>query len=70
MVSVNHHHAEYKPILDPEDDHVVDFTGHKYNHSHSHHGLYKHIVHSNGPLTMIDEGVCISQFPQEVIDDE
>ena len=84
-VSVHHHHAEYKPIIDPEDDDVVDSEGHSHehshshdhnhshDHSHSHHGFYKHIAHPNGPRTMIDEGVCccfMSQFPQELIDDE
>ena len=83
-VSVHHHHAEYKPIMDPEDDYVVEAGsdshghGHSHDHEHSHdhghsHGFYKHIAHPNGPRTMIDEGVCccfMSQFPPEVIEDE
>ena len=55
--------------------------GHSHDHGHGHHhhhhghshGVYKHIAHPNGPRTMIDQGVCccfMSQFPQEVIDEE
>ncbi|MEL6690728.1 MAG: sirohydrochlorin chelatase [Pseudomonadota bacterium] len=48
--------------------------GHGHDHSHGHsHGVYRHIAHPQGPRTMIDEGVCccfMSQFPQEVIDEE
>tara|TARA_B100001057_G_scaffold218739_1_gene218903 strand:- start:194 stop:1318 length:1125 start_codon:yes stop_codon:yes gene_type:complete len=82
-VTVHHHHAEFTPITDPEDDEVTQPLGHSHDHNHSHdhdhshghshHGIYKHIAHPNGPRTMIDEGVCccfMSQFPQEVIDDE
>ncbi|MDT1986480.1 MAG: hypothetical protein RMX66_06440, partial [Planktomarina sp.] len=46
---------------------------HTHSHEHHHHGVYRHIAHPNGPRTMIDEGVCccfMSQFPQDVIDDE
>ena len=71
--SVNHHHAEYKLIIGPEDDDVVDSKEHSPDHSHSYHGFYKHIFHPNGPRTMIDEGVCccfMGQSPQEVIDNE
>ncbi|MGY8999133.1 MAG: sirohydrochlorin chelatase [Rhodospirillales bacterium] len=79
-VDVHHHHAEYRPIMDPEDDDAPGAHVHTHNrgdtdaHSHSHsHTKYKHIAHPNGPRTMIDQGVCccfMSQFPQEVIDDE
>ena len=73
-VDVHHHHAEYKPIIDPEDDEDLNThssAGHDDEHSHSHshghdhshghghsHGVYKHIGHPNGPRTMIDQGVC------------
>ena len=83
---IHHHHAEFRPITDPEDDdvggashdheHSHDTNHHHddgHSHNHSHHGFYKHIAHPNGPRTMIDEGVCccfMSQFPQEVIDAE
>jgi sirohydrochlorin cobaltochelatase len=46
--------------------------GHDHGHGHS-HGVYKHIAHPLGPRTMIGEGVCccfMSQFPQEVLDEE
>ncbi|MEO0329773.1 MAG: sirohydrochlorin chelatase [Pseudomonadota bacterium] len=46
--------------------------GHGHGHGHS-HGVYRHIAHPHGPRTMIDENVCccfMSQFPQDVIDDE
>jgi sirohydrochlorin cobaltochelatase len=66
--------------MDPEDDDAPGAHVHTHNrgdtdaHSHSHsHTKYKHIAHPNGPRTMIDQGVCccfMSQFPQEVIDDE
>jgi sirohydrochlorin cobaltochelatase len=82
-IEIHHHHAEYQPITDPEDDDVINSEGHSHDHSHSHdhthshehhhHGVYRHIAHPNGPRTMIDEGVCccfMSQFPQDVIDDE
>ena len=66
--------------MDPEDDespvahsHIHDHENtHEHSHGHS-HPKYKHISHPNGPRTMIDQGVCccfMSQFPQEVIDDE
>ena len=73
-VDVHHHHAEYTPIIDPEDDEDLNThssAGHDDEHSHSHghdhshghgyghsHGVYKHIGHPNGPRTMIDQGVC------------
>ena len=48
--------------------------GHDHHHHHGHsHGIYRHIAHPNGPRTMIDQRVCccfMSQFPQEVIDEE
>ncbi|MEO0487870.1 MAG: sirohydrochlorin chelatase [Pseudomonadota bacterium] len=57
-------------------DHGHHHHGHSHSHSHGHghsHGVYRHIAHPQGPRTMIDEGVCccfMSQFPQEVIDEE
>jgi len=78
-VDVHHHHAEFHDPLDdelsdtPDHDHDDDH-GHSHSHSHGHsHGVYRHIAHPHGPRTMIDQGVCccfMSQFPQEVIDDE
>jgi len=53
-------------------DHHHHDHGHHHHHGHS-HGIYRHIAHPNGPRTMIDEGVCccfMSQFPQEVIEEE
>ena len=80
-VDVHHHHAEYRDPLDDESDAAHDHDhshdhdhGHdQHHHLHHHHGVYKHIAHPNGPRTMIDQGVCccfMSQFPQEVIDEE
>ncbi len=82
-VAAHHHHAEFNPITDPEDDEAVSSLGesddhhhgleHHHTHDHKHHGFYKHIAHPNGPRTMIDEGVCccfMSQFPEEVVDNE
>ena len=79
-VEIHHHHAEFKPITDPEDEEAYRPHDHDHGdagveqHSHTHtHAKYKHISHPNGPRTMIDQGVCccfMSQFPQEVIDDE
>jgi sirohydrochlorin cobaltochelatase len=82
-IDIHHHHAEYQPVTDPEDDDVINLDSHSHahdhdhshshDHSHHHHGVYRHIAHPNGPRTMIDEGVCccfMSQFPQDVIDDE
>ena len=51
---------------------------HSHHHDHNHvephsHGVYKHIAHPLGPRTMIGEGICncfMSQFPQELIDEE
>ena len=78
-IDVHHHHAEFHDPLDdelsdtPDHDHDDDH-GHSHSHSHGHsHGVYRHIAHPHGPRTMIDQGVCccfMSQFPQEVIDDE
>ena len=79
-VEIHHHHAEYQPIMDPEDEEASGTHTHTHDqensheHSHGHtHAKYKHIAHPNGPRTMIDQGVCccfMSQFPQDVIDDE
>jgi len=81
-VKVQHHHAEYQPIIDPEDEespgmhsHIHDdISDDSHNHSHTHaHEKYKHIAHPNGPRTMIDQNVCccfMSQFPQKIIDEE
>ena len=82
-VDVHHHHAEFRDPLDDEtggghdDSHDHDHHhdhGHHHHHHHGHsHGVYRHIGHPNGPRTMIDQGVCccfMSQFPQEVIDEE
>ena len=77
-VDVHHHHAEYKPVVDPED--VEGLTGHSpanadgHGHSHGHsHGVYKHIGHPNGPRTMIDQGVCccfMGQFPDHIVEEQ
>lgn len=84
-VEVHHHHAEFRDPLDDENsaghDHSHDHDhdhdhphDHHHHHHHGHsHGVYRHIAHPAGPRTMIDQGVCccfMSQFPQEVIDDE
>ena len=85
-VDVHHHHAEYKPVVDPEDDEGLtghspanaDGHNHSHNHSHGHghghsHGVYKHIGHPNGPRTMIDQGVCccfMGQFPDHIIEEQ
>lgn len=56
---------------DHSHDHGHDH-GHHHHHGHS-HGVYRHIGHPHGPRTMIDSGLCccfMSQFPQDVIDDE
>lgn len=72
-VEVHHHRAEF---VDPLDDEGPQAHDHSHDHAHDHghsHGIYRHIAHPNGPRTMIDEGVCccfMSQFPQDVIDDE
>jgi len=66
----DHHHGNGH-------DHHHHGHGHGHGHHHHHHGhshgVYRHIGHPNGPRTMIDQGVCccfMSQFPQEVIDEE
>lgn len=83
-VEVHHHHAEFVDPLDDEGpqghdhshdhEHRHDYGDGHHHHHHGHsHGIYRHIAHPNGPRTMIDEGVCccfMSQFPQEVIDEE
>ena len=79
-IHLHHHHAEFKPITDPEDEETLDSHSHDHDHSHDHthdhghsHGVYKHISHPNGPRTMIDQGVCccfMSQFPDHVIEEE
>ena len=77
-VDIHHHHAEFKPITDPEDEETLDSHSHDHDHNHDHdhghsHGVYKHISHPNGPRTMIDQGVCccfMSQFPDHVIEEE
>ena len=75
-VDIHHHHAEFKPITDPEDEETLDAHSHDHDHTHDHghsHGVYKHISHPNGPRTMIDQGVCccfMSQFPDHVIEEE
>ncbi len=81
-VDIHHHHAEFRDPLDdetsaaPDHHHGHDHDHHHHGHDHDHghsHGVYRHIAHPNGPRTMIDQGVCccfMSQFPQEVIDDE
>ncbi|MBG6174757.1 sirohydrochlorin cobaltochelatase [Labrenzia sp. EL_208] len=65
----DHHHDHGAGHSHDDHDH-----GHGHHHHHGHsHGVYKHIGHPNGPRTMIDQGVCccfMSQFPQEVIDEE
>ena len=84
-VDVHHHHAEYKPIIDPEDDEDLnthssgghdDEHSHSHGHSHGHghsHAVYKHIGHPNGPRTMIDQGVCccfMGQFPDHIVSEQ
>ena len=77
-VDIHHHHAEFKPITDPEDEETLDSHSHDHDHTHTHnhghsHGVYKHISNPNGPRTMIDQGVCccfMSQFPDHVIEEE
>ncbi|MEM9438319.1 MAG: sirohydrochlorin chelatase [Pseudomonadota bacterium] len=63
----DHHHGH-------DHGHSNGHGHHHHDHGHGHsHGVYRHIAHPNGPRTMIDEGVCccfMSQFPQEVIDEE
>ncbi|MEO0676973.1 MAG: sirohydrochlorin chelatase [Pseudomonadota bacterium] len=82
----HHHAEYRDPLDDEagggaDHDHDHDHShshdhGHHHHHDHTHghsHGVYRHIAHPNGPRTMIDEGVCccfMSQFPQEVIDEE
>jgi len=78
QVDIHHHHAEFKPIVDPEDEDALSTHDHDHDHDHDHshshsHGVYKHISHPNGPRTMIDQGVCccfMSQFPDHVIEEE
>ncbi|MAH84638.1 MAG: sirohydrochlorin chelatase [Rhodospirillaceae bacterium TMED8] len=75
-INVHHHHAEYDPLIDPDDDEAVHGHDHDHDHDHDHqhhHGVYKHISHPNGPRTMIDDGVCccfMSQFPDHVIEEQ
>jgi sirohydrochlorin cobaltochelatase len=79
-IDVHHHHAEFQPTVDPEDDEAIVSTATVQNHdtdnghSHGHsHGVYKHIGHPNGPRTMIDQGVCccfMSQFPDYIIEEQ
>ncbi len=75
-VDVHHHHAEFRPVMDPDDDEALSGHDHDHGHDHNHghsHGIYKHIGHPNGPRTMIDEGVCccfMGQFPDYVIEEE
>ena len=77
-IDVHHHHAEYQPLIDPDDDEAPHGHSHDHDHHHDHHhehhhGVYKHISHPNGPRTMIDEGVCccfMSQFPDQVIEEQ
>ncbi|MEM9854469.1 MAG: sirohydrochlorin chelatase [Pseudomonadota bacterium] len=82
----HHHAEYRDPLDDEAQDHDHEHGhDHHHNHAHDHahghghhhhghsHGVYRHIAHPNGPRTMIDEGVCccfMSQFPQEVIDEE
>jgi len=78
VINIHHHHAEYKPLIDPDDDEAVHAHVHEHGHEHGHehkhnHGVYKHISHPNGPRTMIDDGVCccfMSQFPDQVIEEQ
>ena len=77
IVEIHHHHAEFKPLVDPDDDEAIHDHGehhHDHHDGHTHnHGVYKHIAHPNGPRTMIDEGVCccfMSQFPEDVIEEQ
>jgi sirohydrochlorin cobaltochelatase len=75
-INIHHHHAEYKPLIDPDDDEAIHDHDHDHDHPHDHkhnHGVYKHISHPNGPRTMIDGGVCccfMSQFPDQVIEEQ
>ena len=85
-VDLHHHHAEFKPLVDPDDDEAAHDHTHHHHHDHTNfrgnsdsekhehsHGVYRHIAHPNGPRTMIDEGVCccfMSQFPDYVIEEQ
>jgi sirohydrochlorin cobaltochelatase len=75
-IDIHHHHAEYQPFTDPDDEETLlqEEKNHPHNHSHSHsHGVYRHIGHPNGPRTMIDQGVCccfMSQFPDYVVEEQ
>jgi len=63
---------------DSEHSHSEHSDDHSHGHAHTHvephsHGVYKHIAHPLGPRTMIGEGICccfMSQFPQELLDEE
>ena len=85
-VDLHHHHAEFEPLVDPDDDEAAHDHTHHHHHDHTNsrgnsdsekhehsHGVYRHIAHPNGPRTMIDEGVCccfMSQFPDYVIEEQ
>ena len=77
-INIHHHHAEYQPFTDPDDEETLlpEDKDHPHSHDHSHahsHGVYRHIGHPNGPRTMIDQGVCccfMSQFPDYVVEEQ
>jgi sirohydrochlorin cobaltochelatase len=68
----DHSHDQGHSHHDHGHEHHHHHHGDGHDHGHS-HGVYRHIGHPNGPRTMIDQGICdcfMSQFPQEVIDEE
>ncbi len=67
-----HPHAHDHEPADKH-EHKTDHN-HAKGHSHGHsHAPYRHIAHTHGPRTMINENICccfMSQFPQYIIDEE
>jgi len=71
------HIDENGNIIDDGSHHHHGHSHHSHDHSDSghthHHEPYKHIAHPLGPRTMIGTKNCccfMSQFPQEIIDEE
>ena len=71
--SHDHDQAEDK-VVSTAGDSSSDKTPARRKRSQGHsHAPYRHIAHTHGPRTMINENICccfMSQFPQYIIDEE
>jgi sirohydrochlorin cobaltochelatase len=63
-VDIHHHHAEFKPITDPEDEETLDSHSHDHDHSHD------HTIHTPIPMTMATVMACINIYLIQMVQEQ